>query len=169
MKKFFLFVILFLFSFNVAKGATVSPTDITDTGSDNLFSYSCNGDGTYLTFYDPEYNQRTFFNGCFEENVLTYSEGDNYGIYTFFELTDAQVITCGFDDFDCFFSISTNDIAFLNFHSAGIIPLPASAETDIFSTTGELLIDFWIIISIGLGVPLAFYIIRQVLYTIPKP
>ena len=38
----------------------------------------------------------------------------------------------------------------------------------IMSTIGELFTDFWVIIAIAIGIPLAFYVIRRVIALVPK-
>jgi len=49
-----------------------------------------------------------------------------------------------------------------------IITLPGTVETDLFATAGSLVTDLWVLIAIAIGVPLAFYIIRQVIGLVPK-
>jgi hypothetical protein len=39
---------------------------------------------------------------------------------------------------------------------------------DIFASVGTLTTDLWVLIAVAIGVPLAFYIIRQVIAIIPK-
>jgi len=38
----------------------------------------------------------------------------------------------------------------------------------IVSTIGDLFTDFWVIIAIAIGIPLAFYVIRRVIALMPK-
>lgn len=38
----------------------------------------------------------------------------------------------------------------------------------ILSTVGNLFTDFWVIIAIAAGIPLAFYVIRRVIALMPK-
>ncbi len=48
------------------------------------------------------------------------------------------------------------------------ITLPTSAPTDVFAAVGTLTTDLWVIIAVAIGVPLAFYVIRQVIGLMPK-
>jgi hypothetical protein len=49
-----------------------------------------------------------------------------------------------------------------------IITLPTGAETDLFASVGTLTTDLWVIIALAIGVPLAFYVIKQVIALVPK-
>jgi len=49
-----------------------------------------------------------------------------------------------------------------------IIALPSGAETDVLASVGTLTTDLWVIIALAIGIPLAFYIIRQVIGLAPK-
>jgi hypothetical protein len=49
-----------------------------------------------------------------------------------------------------------------------MITLPGSASTDLFASVGTLTTDLWVLIAVAIGVPLAFYIIRQVIGLLPK-
>jgi len=44
----------------------------------------------------------------------------------------------------------------------------ASLVGSILTTVGDLFTDFWVIIAIAAGIPLAFYVIRRVIALIPK-
>ena len=48
------------------------------------------------------------------------------------------------------------------------ITLPTSAPTDVFAAVGSLTTDLWVILAVAMGVPLAFYILRQVISLVPK-
>ena len=47
--------------------------------------------------------------------------------------------------------------------AAEVMTLPPTALEDLFAAVGTLTTDLWLILSIAMGVPLAFYIIRQVI------
>jgi hypothetical protein len=49
-----------------------------------------------------------------------------------------------------------------------IITLPTGAEVDMLASVGTLTTDLWVIIALAIGVPLAFYVIRQVIGLVPK-
>jgi hypothetical protein len=51
---------------------------------------------------------------------------------------------------------------------SAIITLPSGAETDMLASVGTLTTDLWVIIALAIGVPLAFYVIRQVIGLVPK-
>jgi len=44
----------------------------------------------------------------------------------------------------------------------------ASLVGSILTTVGDLFTDFWIIIAIAIGIPLAFYVIRRIIALVPK-
>jgi hypothetical protein len=48
------------------------------------------------------------------------------------------------------------------------ITLPSTAPTDVFAAVGTLTTDLWVLLAIAMGVPLAFYIIKQVIALVPK-
>ena len=48
------------------------------------------------------------------------------------------------------------------------ITIPSGAQTDLLASAGTLVTDLWLIIALAIGVPLAFYIIRQVIGLAPK-
>jgi len=43
-----------------------------------------------------------------------------------------------------------------------------SLVSSILTTVGDLFTDFWVIIAIAVGIPLAFYVIRRVIALMPK-
>ena len=49
-----------------------------------------------------------------------------------------------------------------------IITLGVGSSTDLLASAGTLVTDLWLIIALAIGVPLAFYIIRQVIGLAPK-
>jgi hypothetical protein len=49
-----------------------------------------------------------------------------------------------------------------------IITLPGGALDDVFASIGTLTTDLWVLIAVAIGVPLAFYVIRQVIGLLPK-
>jgi hypothetical protein len=49
-----------------------------------------------------------------------------------------------------------------------IITLPDTVSTDAFASVGTLVTDLWPLIAIAIGVPLAFYVIKQVIGLVPK-
>jgi hypothetical protein len=49
-----------------------------------------------------------------------------------------------------------------------IVALPSSTLTDVFASIGTLTTDLWVLIAVAIGVPLAFYVIRQVIGLLPK-
>lgn len=49
-----------------------------------------------------------------------------------------------------------------------IITLPSGAETSMLASVGTLTTDLWVIIALAIGIPLAFYVIRQVIGLVPK-
>jgi hypothetical protein len=49
-----------------------------------------------------------------------------------------------------------------------MITLPGGASTDLFASVGTLVTDLWVLIAVAIGVPLAFYIIKQVIALVPK-
>lgn len=51
---------------------------------------------------------------------------------------------------------------------SAIITLPTGAETDMLASVGTLTTDLWVIIALAIGIPLAFYVIRQVIGLVPK-
>jgi len=54
------------------------------------------------------------------------------------------------------------------FLPAAIITLATSTPTDLLAYAGSLFQDLWLLIAVAVGVPLAFYIIRQVIGLVPK-
>jgi hypothetical protein len=44
-----------------------------------------------------------------------------------------------------------------------IITIPATATQDLLAYTGELFNDTWQLVSLAIGIPLAFYIISRVI------
>jgi hypothetical protein len=48
----------------------------------------------------------------------------------------------------------------MNFLTA-IITLPAASSTELLAYTGTLFADLWVLVAIGIGIPLAFYIISK--------
>ncbi len=49
-----------------------------------------------------------------------------------------------------------------------IITLPANASTAMLADAGVLFTDLFPIIALAVGVPLAFYVIKQVISLVPK-
>ena len=48
------------------------------------------------------------------------------------------------------------------------ITIPTASSTDLFASVGTLTSDLWVLLAIAMGVPLAFYILRQVISLVPK-
>jgi len=46
--------------------------------------------------------------------------------------------------------------------------MPSSTASDVLASSSTLVTDLWVLIAIAIGVPLAFYIIRQVIGLVPK-
>jgi hypothetical protein len=46
--------------------------------------------------------------------------------------------------------------------------LTLGSTSELFGTVGTLTTDLWALIAIAIGVPLAFYIIKQVIGLVPK-
>lgn len=49
-----------------------------------------------------------------------------------------------------------------------MITLPTTAQADVLEFVGTITTDLWVLITIAIGVPLAFYIVRKVIALIPK-
>ena len=49
-----------------------------------------------------------------------------------------------------------------------LISMPSSTASDVLASSSTLVTDLWVLIAIAIGVPLAFYIIRQVIGLVPK-
>jgi hypothetical protein len=50
----------------------------------------------------------------------------------------------------------------------GIISLPESAGTDLFATIGNITSGIWVLISLAIGIPLAFYLIDLIISLLSK-
>ena len=48
------------------------------------------------------------------------------------------------------------------------ITIPTASSTDLFAAVGQLTTDLWVIIAIAIGVPMGFYIIKQVIALLPR-
>jgi len=51
---------------------------------------------------------------------------------------------------------------------ATFITLPTSTASDLLAYAGDLFNDLWVLIAIAIGIPLAFYVIKQVIGLMPK-
>lgn len=49
-----------------------------------------------------------------------------------------------------------------------IITLPQDAAASMLANVGTLTTDLWVVIALAIGIPLAFYVIRQVIGLVPK-
>lgn len=49
-----------------------------------------------------------------------------------------------------------------------IVSVPAGAVNDLMANTGQLFGDLWLVITLAVGLPLAFYIIKKVISLVPK-
>jgi divalent metal cation (Fe/Co/Zn/Cd) transporter len=48
------------------------------------------------------------------------------------------------------------------------ITIPTASSTDLFASVGVFVGDLWPLLAVAMGVPLAFYIIKQVIALVPK-
>jgi len=48
------------------------------------------------------------------------------------------------------------------------ITIPSSTPSDLLAYAGSLFTDLWLVIAVAIGVPLAFYVIRQIIGLVPK-
>jgi len=46
--------------------------------------------------------------------------------------------------------------------------MPLGAVDELLASAGTLFTDLWVVITLAIGIPLAFYVIRRVIALVPK-
>ena len=191
MKKIFaLSILISLFALPASASISLTATDINfNSGAQEI---SCNdADNVVIIDRFPPFNPGYVVSNCpasisfetlFEFSSYTdeadfiANSGFDFGSYNIYELNedtwDTETTLCGDGSAGNLWSaecatlaVSTASFTLSAISSAGSI-LTVGSAGDLFAAVGTLVNDLWVLLAIAIGVPLAFYIIRQVIFVV---
>jgi hypothetical protein len=174
MKTFLSILITIAIIPTLTNAMTITPNSpACDKGGEQLIFINCS-ETQHTLFYRPNLE----FYGDDDTDCISLGfgtmqllTGEGYGIYKILLIDDTNYLDCQTAGND--YSICqglAEEIENFDWRQTGNCAsiLTLGNSSDLFSSVGTLVTDLWVLIAVAIGVPLAFYIIRQVIGLVPK-